>query len=62
MMKLFKTRARREQELREWFVKTRGAGYIVIPHLIDYIVKGDIEALERAEKINRELTERELFL
>lgn len=35
---------------------------MVIPHLIDYIVKGDIEALERAEKINRELTERELFL
>lgn len=54
MMKLFKTRAKREQELREWFVKASGCRNIAaIPHLIDYILKGDEEALKRADAINK---------
>lgn len=60
MMKLFKTRARRERELREWFVKASGVRDVTaIPHLIDYILKGDKEALKRADAINKR--ERELF-
>lgn len=60
MMKLFKTRAKREQELREWFVKTPGNWEITaIPHLINYILKDDKAALERADAINKR--ERRLY-
>lgn len=53
-MKLFKTRAKREQELREWFIKNSCRWCVAaIPHLIDYILKGDEKALERAQAINK---------
>lgn len=63
MMKLFKTRARRERELREWFVKTPGSWEITaIPYLIDYILDDDKAALERADAINkREQRERGIY-